>query len=305
MTYALPSLPSLRLRVVLEAGEPARLPPYKGSMLRGAFGHALRRAACAMGPDQACASCRLRSPCVYTRLFETYVDGEPPPFLKGLTTAPRPYVFEPADEEYGRRDYAPGDGLRFDLVLLGQAVDLEAYALLAIERMARAGLGRSRQRFGVRSVEPVPEATPGPPDPGAVTLRFTTPTRFTDERGLMDRFSFRELTFRALRRVLELAHFHGDRSEVDWHFRPLLEQADGVEIVRRDLRWHDWSRWSNRQKTSVRLGGVVGEMVLAGELTPFTELLRRAELVHVGKGATLGMGRVEVASDTPHHPSPL
>lgn len=44
----------------------------------------------------------------------------------------------------------------------------------------------------------------------------------------------------------------------------------------------------------MRLGGVVGEMELEGELAPFAELLRRAELVHVGKGATLGMGRVEV-----------
>jgi hypothetical protein len=63
-------------------------------MLRGAFGHALRGAVCVMGPAQPCATCSLRGPCHYTRLFETFIEGEPPPLLKGLNTAPRPYVFE-------------------------------------------------------------------------------------------------------------------------------------------------------------------------------------------------------------------
>ncbi|MGD2115100.1 MAG: hypothetical protein PVG07_08605, partial [Acidobacteriota bacterium] len=80
----LPAIPSLRLRVTLRAEEPARLPGYQGSMLRGAFGHALRTAVCAMGPRQPCATCSLRRECVHPRLFETLVEGEPPPFLKGL-----------------------------------------------------------------------------------------------------------------------------------------------------------------------------------------------------------------------------
>ena len=141
----LPELPHLRLRATLVAEEPARLPPYKGSLLRGAFGHALRRAVCTMGPDQPCPSCSLRTACVYPRLFETLIEGEPSPFLRGLATAPRPYVFEPHDHQ--TCDYGPGDELRFDLLLLGQAVDFQAYAVLAIERMARVGLGRRRHRF--------------------------------------------------------------------------------------------------------------------------------------------------------------
>ncbi len=99
--YHLPRLPYLRLHCALEACEPARLPPYHGSLLRGAFGHALRRSVCTMGPEQPCATCRLRRACVHTRLFETFIEEEPPP-----------------------------------------------YALLAVERMAAAGLGSRRARFG-------------------------------------------------------------------------------------------------------------------------------------------------------------
>ncbi|HJX27611.1 MAG TPA: hypothetical protein VJ885_06830, partial [Thermoanaerobaculia bacterium] len=150
----LPSIPYLRLRLVLRAEEPAELPPYQGSMLRGAFGHALRQLVCVMGYRQPCATCRLRRGCHYTRLFETFVEGEPPPFLRGLDTSPRPYVFEP-DLTYlhrGAPRYEPGDPLSFDLLLFGQAADLADWSLLALERMAEAGLGARRARFGVDRV---------------------------------------------------------------------------------------------------------------------------------------------------------
>ncbi|NJL29934.1 MAG: hypothetical protein HC897_19580 [Thermoanaerobaculia bacterium] len=133
--YRLPKLPYLRLRATLTARAPAHLPAYKGSLLRGAFGHALRRSVCAMGPEQPCASCSLRAACIHTRLFETLIEGEPPPFLHGLPTAPRPYVFEPEGME---RELAEGAELGFDLLLFGQAVGLQAFAVLALERMAAA-----------------------------------------------------------------------------------------------------------------------------------------------------------------------
>ncbi|MGH9361467.1 MAG: hypothetical protein ACRD2T_06075, partial [Thermoanaerobaculia bacterium] len=153
--YLLPRIPYLRLRCTLRALESAHLPPYHGSMLRGAFGHALRRSVCAMGPAQPCVSCQLRRACVYTRLFETFIEEEPPPFLRGLPTAPRPYVIEPRS---GRTEFAPGDPLELDLLLFGCAVDLVAYALLAIERMAAGGLGRGRARFVLEeAAAPTPE----------------------------------------------------------------------------------------------------------------------------------------------------
>ena len=83
-TYRLPAIPYLRLRVTMRAAEPAVLPEYHGSMLRGAFGHALRRTVCTMGPRQPCVSCQLRRACAYTRIFETFVEDEPPPFLRGI-----------------------------------------------------------------------------------------------------------------------------------------------------------------------------------------------------------------------------
>ncbi len=318
--YSIPAIPYVRLQMTLQAEEPAVLPPYQGSMLRGAFGHALRRTVCVMGPEQECASCLLRHACVYTRIFEPYVEGEPPPFLRGIDQAVRPYVFEPLGGiDHGEARLAPGDPLRFDLLLFGQAVDLQAYAFLAVERMARAGLGAGRQRFRLVRVEvPGADGTPrealsagSPPstDPapavvppeaalpsGRLALRLETPLRVKMRDHLNGRPSFRDLVFNMLRRVLELAHFHVAGADIDWSFRPLLERAEAVRIVESDLRWHDWERWSNRQQSSMKLGGLVGRIVLEGDLTPFAALLGAAQIVHVGKGATFGLGKLAVGS---------
>jgi len=320
--YPLPPLPHLRLRATVVAEEPARLPPYKGSMLRGAFGHALRKTVCTQGPRQPCRSCPLRPTCVYTRLFETFIEGEPPPFLQGLHTSPRPYVFEPVGEASEQRDFQPGDELSFDLVLFGRAVELQAFVLVALERMAPTGLGKRRARFrlervasprqdgswyegyrrGKRAWQAVPSVPlPRPPtsNGSGLCVRFETPTRFKSRGRLTADFSFRWLTFQMLRRLLELAHFHVPEAEVDWSFRSFLQQADGVRVTERNLRWWDWERWSQRQKTSMRLGGFVGQARLEGDLEPFLPLLAAAQVTHVGKGTTFGLGKLRVGHEGP------
>lgn len=305
--YPIPPIPYLRLRCTLRAEQEALLPSFKGSMLRGAFGHALRRAACVMGPRQPCESCGLRAACHYTRLFETFIESEPPPFLKGQTAAPRPYVFEAEDQ---RRRFAAGDRLQFDLLLFGSAVALQALAAVAVERMAEQGLGERRRRFIVEEIAaldasgafrplarqlappllPLRNGLPG----DAVTLRFVTPARFRAGDQLLPSLRFRDLVFRTLTRVLELAHFFADRSAIDWNFQPFLRRTEGVRIVEQSLAWRDLKRYSARQQREMLLGGFVGSMRLEGDLAPFAPLLRTAEIVHIGKGATFGLGRVEI-----------
>jgi CRISPR-associated endoribonuclease Cas6 len=315
--FYLPPIPYVRLAFSLRACGPAVLPAYKGSMLRGAFGQALRRMVCVMGPRQECAGCRLRRECVYTRLFETFIEGQPPPFLRGLPTSPRPYVFEPRGEQ---RQLATGEALDFELLLIGQACDLQAFAVLAVERMADAGLGHGRHRFAVKRVTcreadglwrevpggadgpPPPPADPAPsypaaelPDSSRALLRFLTPTRIKVKDHLVASIGFRALVFSMLRRTLELAHFHVPGAAIGWHFRPLLDATAAVQVKVADLRWHDWQRYSNRQGRKMSLGGFVGEIELEGDLAPFAHLLRTAEIVHVGKGATFGLGKIAIA----------
>ena len=336
-SYALPAIPYLRLRFHLRAEHACTLPGYKGSLLRGAFGHALRRTVCVQGPKHPCETCMLRSQCVYTRLFEPYIEGEPPRFLRGLNTAPRPYVFEPVDRS---AHYQPGDILTFDLLLFGTAVELMPYIVFAVSSMAETGLGRQRHRFflqqafwqeGTAEAPAVTEAdseqsgqearwhplydghakkltgTPqaqqiAPAETGSsayslengCTLRFITSTRLKFRDTLTKDFTFRMLVFKMLRRVLELAHFHVPEAQINWEFHDLLVAADDVRITANNLEWNDWVRRSNRQNTSMKMGGFTGDLTLEGNLTPFIHLLRICEVVHVGKGTVFGNGKVGV-----------
>ncbi len=337
--YRLPNIPWLRLRFSLIAQQEAYLPAYKGSLLRGAFGHALRRTVCVMGPQQPCPTCMLRKQCAYPRIFETLIEpGEPVPrFLRGLPTGPQPYIFEPFDE---RRLYRPGESLPFDFILLGQAIELHPFAIFAVSQMAEQGLGFKRMPFRLEKVfwqkanwkDPAEEwrllydgaskrllETPAPqlinPDlpsisikenrgelaneptdkpPHRLTVNFVTSTRLKFNNDLAINFNFRMLVFKMIRRVLELAHFHVPGASIDWEFHDLLVAADAVKITQRNLRWVDWERRSNRQKTEMMMGGFVGEMVLEGDLAPFEELLSICEVVHVGKGCVFGNGKIEI-----------
>jgi hypothetical protein len=325
--YLFPRVPYLRLRLTLRAQERATLPVYKGSMLRGAFGHALRKAVCIAGPEQPCASCLLRHSCYHTQLFEPIYDGALPPALADLPITPRSYIFEPAGAGSTARHLEAGDPLEFDLLLFGRATDLQLYALLACERMAVAGLGRNRASFrleralcqapdgtwkavledgrmrgrgGTRPSYPSESPLPGP---GAV-LRFLTPTRLRVEDDGVETVTFPELVTAMARRVFEVAWFHvtGADLEIDWNLEPLLAAARQVKMVRADLRWHDWERYNAQEHTLMNMGGFLGTVELAGDLTPFASLLRAAEILHLGRGTPFGLGRMEMVATSP--PSP-
>ncbi len=326
--FPLPPLPHLRLRISLRSLGVARLPEFTGSMLRGAFGHALKRSVCSMGAEQACETCRLRHDCSYARIFESPIEpdapGGVPPFLRGLPRAPHPYVFEPHPSP---RDLSSGGELIFDLLLLGRAIEHQARVLLAIERMGKTGLGAGRVPFELARVATVnapgdrnlgtllfdrgtwatTALQPGRPLPssplpgraeerGRIRLRFETPLRLFSQGNLVAPDDLRLFTLAMVRRHLELAHFEAatasERDAIDWGFRPLLDAASALRIVGKHLVFQDCARYSHRQDRKISLGGHVGVMTLEGDLAPLAPLLRSAEVLHVGKGAVFGMGRI-------------
>lgn len=60
----------------------------------------------------------------------------------------------------------------------------------------------------------------------------------------------------------------------------------------RSLRSEALSRYSTRQRQSIPLAGLSGSVAYTGEWAPFWPLLRLAPALHIGKGATLGLGKV-------------
>jgi hypothetical protein len=76
-----------------------------------------------------------------------------------------------------------------------------------------------------------------------------------------------------------------------------------VEVVRSELRWLDWERYSHRQRTKMRLGGLMGEVEYgfadAMSMAEFLPLLILGELLHIGTSTTFGLGKYEIVSPRP------
>ncbi len=123
-----------------------------------------------------------------------------------------------------------------------------------------------------------------------LTVHFKTPTRIKSNGRLTDEPEFHHLTSSLLRRLSALSYFHcGKRLEMD--FKGLIERAKRIERVSSDLRWHDWERYSGRQKQKMSLGGFIGEATFAGDFGEFLPMLAWGEVVHLGKAASFGLGR--------------
>jgi hypothetical protein len=270
-----------------------RLPGYMGSAWRGGFGRALRRTVCVTGLP-ACPSCPFAASCVYPYLFETAPAGEGG-ILAGYDRVPNPFVLAPPWEE-GRLVPEGGEtGLR--LVLIGRAVEHKGFARQAVVEAGLRGLGPDRGALDLLAVDSV-TAPPTPPCPERVAIELVGPLRLVEAGRLVgaDALRPRHLLVSVLRRVSTLAERHGP-APLDLDYRALKERAKTAEFDAAELRWIEWARWSGRQRALIKMGGLLGSLSLplAG-LEPFWPFLWLAPWVHVGKGATMGLGAVRVVA---------
>ena len=324
-------LPILHTRVTLRLLESTTLPPYKGALLRGGFGYAFQRASCPQPCWGHSKGCAVGMICPYRWIFET---PHPPGVqqLHDLQDVPRPFVIEPPLDH--KRQYAAGDALEFGLVLIGRAIDHLPYFLFSFEQLGRMGLGREQARARLERVEAL---RPWQPTGVAIyqdgrataeaawlrgatdsyvydaaivearaaqlpaNLRFTlsTPLRVKSRGSFIETLDLAAIVQAASWRLNALATFHGGGPwEVD--HRALAEQARAVAVEQVRVRWVDWERTSTResQPRTMKLGGIIGSAVLRGIAPELRALLLAGSLVHVGKAAVFGHGRVEIGDCT-------
>ncbi|MBI3358798.1 MAG: CRISPR system precrRNA processing endoribonuclease RAMP protein Cas6 [Nitrospirae bacterium] len=292
------------------------LPPYKGSAFRGGFGHALKKAVCTV-EHKICERCLLRTHCLYPYIFETALSlADPAP--EPARDLPRPFVLIPPLDN--KRLYDPGEVFTCDLILIGKAIELLPYFVHTMDQLGQRGLGRALGQFTIDKVESIrPDAPPKEiysgqdnklADPGPpilidrtlpllkvpmkeITIDFLTPVRLKSQEHLTDQPEFAVFFSRLLDRISALSRYHHDIPlEVD--FKGLKSLAEHVQIQSSQTDWYDWERYSNRQQTRMKMGGLLGTVTYEGDIKPFLPFLALGEYVHVGKGATFGLGRYEV-----------
>lgn len=292
--------------------ESCELPVYKGSTLRGGFGNAFKRSVC-LFKNKNCYECHLNRECAYAYLFESIPAREIELAHFGKYEAiPHPFIIEPPEE--ARALYQPGEELGFNIILIGKAIKYLPYFALAFERLGEIGIGKGRKKFNLGRV-----ATCGKdiykPDtkeilPGnyselfipetynftnekeeELTLEFRTPVRIKYNRDNVVKLDFFILITNILRRILLLNYFHGDGKPPGWDHKSIIEAAKNISIKSDRLIWQDWERYSNRQKTRMKLGGLKGTITYKGNVFNFLPLLEAGEILHAGKGTSFGLGK--------------
>jgi len=297
------------------------LPSYSGSTLRGGFGHAFRRIICAF-KGRECTDCLLRHQCVYAYVFETPIPADAQ-IMRKYTAAPHPFILEPSTNS--RNSFQKGENLSFGLTLIGRAADYLPYFIYAFEELGRIGIGKGRGKYELREVTEEGQAgnsltkkrviysgdtklltqtaspiqwtdiiANSPEPPHTVSISFITPARIKYKNSLTKDLEFHVFFRNLLRRISLLSYFHCGYRIDDSGFKDLIEQSRKIKTAKQSLYWHDWERYSNRQKTRMKMGGFMGEIAYKGELKEFWPYIRLGEYVHVGKGSGFGLGRYRI-----------
>jgi hypothetical protein len=289
----------------------------RGSMIRGAFGMALRRLVC-HDVDLSCRACPLEASCAYPQTFEP----RPPANadrLSNLQDAPRPFVFDPPAAESA--EFAPGQPVTFGLTAIGRAARLVPYFVSAFRNLADEGLGPRRARFDllevaaldavgtrtaiyqnttplVRLTAPTLRAAdlvkPGDTARTSLTLRFSTPLDLKDQGVPVGIPEFAPLIRRLRDRANALSTFFAD-GPLSLDFKGISAVAEGVKLVRNATSLIEVNRRSSRTGQRHDVGGLIGEAEYKGEgIGRLMALVRVGEVMHVGKHAAFGNGRMEV-----------
>lgn len=295
-----------RARFTLSARAVAPLPPFLGSTLRGALGHALRTLSGDPGRSLE-ERALLREVCPFLYVFgEPALDG-------GGRDATRPYALVPPPPQ--EAPWQPGQPLSFNLVLFGRAQLYLPWLVAAVRRMAGEGLGADRHAFdlvavtspldggplwrGGRVVRTAPEETGDTltaPLPGdEVAVRFLTPLRVRPDE-VAGGITFERFARWANRRLHAVLHDHCDERPAGG-LAPVWAAAREVRAVGQDLLRAPFDRYSNRGGGRQRYSVLTGELVFGGPgLSRFGPLLRAGEVLGVGRSTTMGFGRYVLIS---------
>ncbi|MDR3635537.1 MAG: CRISPR system precrRNA processing endoribonuclease RAMP protein Cas6 [Isosphaeraceae bacterium] len=297
------------LHVEYRAERRCRLPAYKGSMLRGSLGHALRDMAC-FEPGGPCGRCPNTDRCAAGALFEPQEAGE----VAARFDRPMPYIVTAPPDR--REAYAAGEGLAFTLSLVGSGRVWLPWVVGALASMGQRGLGAERAPFVLSRVcveAPAGQRTPldlpgrgvGPgvgeldgaslvaaqPPSERVVLHFVTPTDLRRKGHQAEQLDGALLVSRLLRRLGGLLQTYCRWSADGFDFKAVVDEASGMACRDLSLEFREWERYSVRRGGRHRLSGLVGRVELGSVPARLWPYLVVGERTHVGKGASFGMGQ--------------
>ena len=254
---------------------------YTGSMLRGAFGHALKRVTC-INPSYQCKDCFSAQDCLYYDFYEK-------------ENVQHRYRF---DIELNSKSYD------FGLYLFDDACSKLPYILSSLEiALTKNGLGKERTTFNniqikVNDIIVYQE--------GGFAGRIDVKTQKIETKKYTPDLKIKLIT---PLRIKKSNHLEYDKIRVEHILRSIYQRAkyifDNEEVHSLDYKptyttsvkvfdYKPLYRKSDRQKEQLVMAGVLGEMAVLGLDKRSYELLQIGEVLGVGKQTTFGMGKIKI-----------
>ncbi len=282
-------IPVTRVHVTYRPVHAWRPPPNLAVTVRGALGSALFDIAC-VRPHRECRGCDLAEDCAIPTWFR--VGGQSPP----------PYALRVAAEP------ARTQRLRVELVFFG-VIPRPSLLTEALVRVGRLGLGSDRVGHVLERLDVEGEGAPSvivaedrvmgiwprparlgawarlPQAPSRMVVDLLTPLQTADNH----RPTPASLVQAALLRIRAVARACGTPME-RWRW----PDPGGLRLEHSALEWVGASRYSRVSRGTHDLSGWVGRLEIGGEVEPFVDLLVAAEVLHVGRGAGAGLGRISL-----------
>jgi len=272
---------------------------------RSILGNELHRLVC-LFKQRSCSSCALRFQCAYSYIFESPLPHENP-VLKGRNYASHPFVLF--------TDAVPNTSvnkINLSITLIGESRKFLPLIYLAIKNGGERGIFKARVKYEIKDVyidEFIGINEDGqiiiPPKTKAWTLKnedseikrgkvfieFLSPFRYKKNGRLMEKIEFNDVLLAIKRRMEILFGLYMRPSKV----LPIEFGDFDIQYSNAQLQWTDYSRYSARQKQAMRMGGVTGILTVEGAFdSSVIQMLKGAEIFHIGKNTSLGLGKIKV-----------
>lgn len=290
------------------------LSKFYGSTIRGGLGYSFKKVACLFKNKTSCLDCILSKECSYSILFESRLQNSSA-ILKAKDI-PRPFIIE-LGNNHRKKIYHNNEVLPLELTLIGKAINYLPYFFLALQTLGDTGFGYQRKTFTIESIlQKYPAEkeiytsesnTLANPDTGTlkrveykpvneITIKFITPVRIKHNGKLISVIEFHHLIKSLIHRITFLAeHWCDTKLEYDWN--TLTKKSEFVKIEKCNTKWVEFERYSTRQKTTMKLGGIVGEVKYRGNINEFLPLLILGSYLHTGKNTTFGFGKYSIVNN--------
>lgn len=304
------------LNIIVRQNEELIIPEHSGSMLRGAFGMALRELSCITKLED-CKQCPVKQLCPYVQIFENTA-------IKDEERAGNPYTLRLPKAQKVK----VGGLWQFHMMLIGHVIEHYALVIRAWQKVFQRGVGGLKHRsigevikvsngknilldkdknIALQKIEPQHiervKAVPELPPVKQLTMNFLAPFRLQHEGKII--FDVNTLDVNALIKSLyyRIQRLQHDESTASDKFH--LDIADKFELdeillqvqMTQKLESVKVKRYSNRQKTKLELFGLIGQVNIHAEpdvLKKLIPLLWYGQLLGVGKSTTLGMGQYQL-----------